>query len=63
MRLKITRSGPTHEDALQAKITALQMGLTEIAFYGESESDRNIAAAALEDARAAYTRGVYVAVD
>jgi hypothetical protein len=63
MRLKIIRSGPTHEDALQAKITALQMGLTEISFYGESESDRAIAREALEEASAAYKRGVYAAVD
>jgi hypothetical protein len=63
VRVKLIRSGPTHEDALRAKITALQMGLTEIAFYGESEADRNIARAALADAKAAYTRGVFRAVD
>jgi hypothetical protein len=63
VRGKLVRSGPTHEDALQAKITALQRGLTEISFYGESESDRTIAREALADAKAAYTRGVYRAVD
>jgi hypothetical protein len=63
VRVKLIRNGPTHEDALQAKITALQMGLTEIAFYGESEADRGRANAALEAARSAYERGVYRAVD
>jgi hypothetical protein len=63
MRVKFLRDGPTHEAALQAKITALQMGLTEVAFYGETEADRDIARKALADAKAVYTRGVYRAVD
>lgn len=63
MRVKIIHKGPTHEDALQAKISALQRGLTEIAFYGVSASDRDIAREALADAKAAYARGVYRAVD
>jgi hypothetical protein len=63
VRIKLLRDGPTHEDALQAKITALQVGLTALAFYGETETDRDIARQALEDGRAAYKRGVYRAVD
>jgi hypothetical protein len=63
MRVKLIRNGPTHEDALQAKITALQMGLTRIAFFSQSEPDREIARKALDDASAAYKRGVYAAVD
>jgi hypothetical protein len=63
VRIKLLRDGPTHEDALRAKITALQMGLTEVAFYGETEADRDIARKALEEASAAYKRGVYRAVD